>query len=120
MSVMFAGLLTFINGYDVKETSKMQNVIMFAKILALVMIIIAGLTWLFLGKLISTYQWLIWFLFFFYFLSITGHTENYTEPFKDTTTDPGRIAVAFYAGIFSYSGWNYLNFMTEELKNPYV
>ncbi|KAH0554951.1 Y+L amino acid transporter 2 [Cotesia glomerata] len=89
-------LLTFINCYDVKETSKMQNIIMFAKISALVIIIIAGLTWLCLG-----------------------HTENYEEPFKSTTADPGKIAIAFYSGIFSYSGWNYLNFMTEELKDPY-
>lgn len=27
--------------------------------------------------------------------------------------------MAFYSGIFSYAGWNYLNFMTEELRDPY-
>ncbi|XP_063989482.1 large neutral amino acids transporter small subunit 1 [Diachasmimorpha longicaudata] len=90
-------LLTFINCYDVKETSKMQNMFMFAKIAALVLIILAGLGWLILGRV-----------------------ENFHDSFKDTTSDPGRIAVAFYSGIFSYSGWNYLNFMTEELKDPYV
>ncbi|XP_018046347.1 PREDICTED: Y+L amino acid transporter 2 isoform X2 [Atta colombica] len=89
--------LTFINCYDVKETSKMQNVFMFAKIGALIIIIIAGLIWL-----------------------CIGHKENFENSFENTNTDPGKIAVAFYSGIFSYSGWNYLNFMTEELKNPYV
>ncbi|XP_011496655.1 PREDICTED: Y+L amino acid transporter 2 [Ceratosolen solmsi marchali] len=89
--------LTFVNCYDVKETTRMQNIFMFAKIAALVIIILAGLTWLFMG-----------------------HTENFENAFEDTNTDPGKIAVAFYSGIFSYSGWNYLNFMTEELKNPYV
>lgn len=49
-----------------------------------------------------------------------GHTENYSNVFHQTTSDPGKIAVAFYAGIFSFSGWNYLNFMTEELRDPYV
>ncbi|XP_011875163.1 PREDICTED: Y+L amino acid transporter 2 [Vollenhovia emeryi] len=90
-------LLTFINCYDVKETSKIQNIFMFAKIGALMIIIIAGLVWLCLG-----------------------HGENFKNTFENTNTDPGKIAVAFYSGIFSYSGWNYLNFMTEELKNPYV
>ncbi|XP_046739285.1 Y+L amino acid transporter 2 [Diprion similis] len=90
-------LLTFINCYDVKETSMMQNVFMFAKVAALVIIIITGITWLGLG-----------------------HTENFKAPFEETNTAPGNIAVAFCSGIFSYSGWNYLNFMTEELKNPYV
>ncbi|XP_012216500.1 Y+L amino acid transporter 2 [Linepithema humile] len=89
--------LTFINCYDVNQTSKMQNIFMFAKVGALMIIIIAGLAWL-----------------------CMGHVENFSNTFENTNTNPGKIAVAFYSGIFSYSGWNYLNFMTEELKNPYV
>merc|ERR1719505_477840 len=44
----------------------------------------------------------------------------FDDPWEGTSTDPGRIAVSFYSGIFSYAGWNYLNFMTEELTEPYV
>ncbi|XP_076382234.1 solute carrier family 7 member genderblind [Megalopta genalis] len=90
-------LLTFANCYDVKDTSKMQNVFMFTKIGALTIIIITGITWVLLG-----------------------HTENFKNSFENTNTEPGKIAVAIYSGIFSYSGWNYLNFMTEELKDPYI
>ncbi|XP_003426002.1 Y+L amino acid transporter 2 [Nasonia vitripennis] len=89
--------LTYVNCYDVKETTKMQNVFMFAKVGALVIVILTGLSWLFMG-----------------------HAENFEKAFESTNTDPGKIAVAVYSGIFSYSGWNYLNFMTEELKDPYV
>lgn len=88
--------LTYLNSFDVRTTTKMQNVIMFTKIAALVIIIIVGLTWMFMG-----------------------HYENFDEPFANSETDPGKLSVAFYSGIFSYAGWNYLNFMTEELKNPY-
>ncbi|KAK7864127.1 hypothetical protein R5R35_007645 [Gryllus longicercus] len=89
--------LTFMNCYDVRKTTRMQNMFMFTKIIALLIIIIAGLVYFFLG-----------------------HSSNFTNSFENTTTDPGKIAVAVYSGIFSYSGWNYLNFMTEELKDPYV
>ena len=54
-------------------------------------------------------------------LHISGGYKNF-EPstlFVGSATDPGQIAVSFYSGIYSYAGWNYLNFMTEELRNPY-
>uniref|UniRef100_A0A1Q3EZK6 Putative amino acid transporter n=2 Tax=Culex tarsalis TaxID=7177 RepID=A0A1Q3EZK6_CULTA len=88
--------LTYINAYDVRVTTKMQNVFMFTKIGALVLVIIVGVVWMLLGG-----------------------TENFENAFENTETDPGKLSVAFYSGIFSYAGWNYLNFMTEELKDPY-
>ncbi|XP_017300474.1 Y+L amino acid transporter 2 [Diaphorina citri] len=90
-------LLTFINCYNVRATTRLQNVFMFAKIAALVVIIIMGIG----------------------FMAMYG-SPQFEDPWKNTETNVGKIAVSFYAGIFSYSGWNYLNFMTEELKNPYV
>ncbi|XP_044259521.1 Y+L amino acid transporter 2 [Tribolium madens] len=89
--------LTFLNGYNVKATTRVQNVFMFCKIGALVLVIIIGVVWMGFG-----------------------HVENFQRPFEGTTTNVGKMSKAFYSGIFSYSGWNYLNFMTEELKNPYV
>lgn len=47
--------------------------------------------------------------FIFYFKHFSGHMENFDNMFEDTETDPGKLAVAFYSGIFSYAGW-YENF----------
>ncbi|XP_013108616.1 Y+L amino acid transporter 2 [Stomoxys calcitrans] len=88
--------LTYLNSSYMKVTTKMQNIIMFTKIAALVLIIIIGLAWM-----------------------CMGHVENFSDAFANTETDPGKLSVAFYSGIFSYAGWNYLNFMTEELRDPY-
>ncbi|CAK1588006.1 unnamed protein product [Parnassius mnemosyne] len=90
-------LLTFINAYDVKFTTRVQNVFMFTKISALVIIIIGGIVWMAQGRL-----------------------DNFEDGWAGTKSSVGDWSVAFYSGIFSYSGWNYLNFMTEELRNPYV
>ena len=54
------------------------------------------------------------------FLFSLGNTANLEEPFEGSTSDVSKVAVSFCSGIFSYSGWNYLNFMTEELKDPFV
>uniref|UniRef100_A0A1A9W9J5 Amino acid permease/ SLC12A domain-containing protein n=1 Tax=Glossina brevipalpis TaxID=37001 RepID=A0A1A9W9J5_9MUSC len=88
--------LTYLNSYYMKVTTRMQNIIMFTKVGALLMIIVVGVTWM-----------------------CFGHIDNFYKPFDNTQTDPGKFAVAFYSGIFSYAGWNYLNFMTEELQSPY-
>lgn len=55
---------------------------MFTKVFALVLIIVAGLTY-----------------------AGFGNIKRFENIWQGTITDPGRIAVAFYSGIFSYSGW---------------
>ncbi|CAF5143344.1 unnamed protein product [Rotaria sp. Silwood1] len=47
-----------------------------------------------------------------------GHTEYLQNGFDGTTIKPLSIALAFYAGLWAYDGWNCLNSITEELKNP--
>ena len=45
-----------------------------------------------------------------------GKIENFT--WDDTETDFTKIALSFYSGLFAYNGWNYLNFVIEELQDP--
>lgn len=52
--LLFSGFLTFINCYDVKFTTKLQNVFMFTKIAALVLVIIVGVVYMSSGKFCCT------------------------------------------------------------------
>ncbi|XP_053204866.1 Y+L amino acid transporter 2-like [Panonychus citri] len=88
--------LTFVNCYNVKWATRTQDIFTVSKIIALIIIIITGAVHL-----------------------ITGKTQNLTNIWENTATDPGKIAASFYSGLFSYAGWNYLNFVTEELKDPF-
>ncbi|XP_033227368.1 large neutral amino acids transporter small subunit 2 [Belonocnema kinseyi] len=88
--------LTAINCYDVKWATRVQDIFTGTKIFALVIIMAAGFWWFCLG-----------------------HTENFDRPMAGTNYQPGYIALAMYSGLFSYSGWNYLNYVTEELQDPY-
>lgn len=88
--------LTLLNCWSTRVTTQLQNVVMVTKILALGLVIVGGCMALYSGKV-----------------------TMFDNMWEGTVTDPGQIAVSFYSGIFSYAGWNYLNFMTEELKDPY-
>lgn len=81
-SLFRAGILTAINCYNVKWATRVQDLFTGTKLLALVVIILAGLYALGAGK-----------------------TENFQQPFQDTITSPGYIALSFYSGLFSYAGW---------------
>ena len=48
--------------------------------------------------------------------SFSGKVEYFN--FDDTETDITKIALSFYSGLFAYNGWNYLNFVIEELQDP--
>ncbi|KAK7075053.1 Y+L amino acid transporter 2 [Halocaridina rubra] len=88
--------LTWINCTNVKLVTKVQDLFTVAKILALVTIIIAGI-----------------------FQLATGNVKNYEGAFQSTNWSIASISTAFYQGLFSYAGWNCLNFVVEELKDPY-
>jgi L-type amino acid transporter 8 len=49
-------------------------------------------------------------------LTIAGHTEHFS--FINTKSEVTSLALSFYSGLFAYNGWNYLNFIIEELKDP--
>ncbi|XP_066993972.1 Y+L amino acid transporter 2 [Anabrus simplex] len=86
-------VLTFVNCWDVKWATRVQDIFTYAKLLALFIIIATGIVQLF-----------------------KGHTEYFT--FAGTKSDVTELALSFYSGLFAYNGWNYLNFIIEELKDP--
>ncbi|ESO87846.1 hypothetical protein LOTGIDRAFT_234854 [Lottia gigantea] len=90
--------VTMVNCYSVKLASRVQVFFTFTKLAALAMIIIGG--FVMMGQ---------------------GNTQNLDPKttFQGTTSSASAIALAFYDGLWAYDGWNNLNYVTEELKNPY-
>ncbi|PAA69641.1 hypothetical protein BOX15_Mlig012078g1 [Macrostomum lignano] len=89
-------LLTAINCINVKWAAKTQIIFTGCKLLALVIIIILG--FIHVGK---------------------GYSNNLQDAFEGSDINGKTLAFGFYAGFWAYGGWNYLNFLIEELQNPY-
>ncbi|CAI4232930.1 unnamed protein product [Auanema sp. JU1783] len=90
-------LLLFMNFFSLKTfVSKFQIVVIFAKIAATGLVIGIG----------------------FYYLIFKGDTENIKQPFHGTTFTIGTFVNALFAGLFSYDGWDILNFGAEEIDRP--
>jgi len=86
-------LLAFVNCWEVKWATAVQDIFTYAKLLALFIIMATGIVQLGRGK-----------------------TEHFT--WDETETDITKIALSFYSGLFAYNGWNYLNFVINELQDP--
>ncbi|XP_013781356.1 Y+L amino acid transporter 2-like [Limulus polyphemus] len=87
-------LLTFVNCWDVKWSTRVQDLFTYGKLFALAIIILTGIVQLGFGQ-----------------------TQHFS--FEGTESDITKIALSFYSGLFAYNGWNYLNFVIEELKDPH-
>ncbi|KAK3608058.1 hypothetical protein CHS0354_031046 [Potamilus streckersoni] len=95
VAVLCLFLVAFINSYSVNLATKVQNFFTATKLIAIAIISIGG--FVMIGK---------------------GERGSLEEGFEDTTASSALIALAFYDGLWAYDGWNNLNYITEELKNP--
>ncbi|XP_009901046.2 B(0,+)-type amino acid transporter 1 [Dryobates pubescens] len=89
-------VITIVNSLSVKLGRNLQNFLTAAKMIIVTIIIVSGIVLLAQGK-----------------------TGNFTDAFKDSKVSLSSIGLAFYNGLWAYDGWNQLNYITEELKNPY-
>jgi L-type amino acid transporter 9 len=110
-----------LNAYSVKLTNKIIVTLTFAKVTSLFIVIVGELVILedqeiqidglfrrcivFQGGIVRIFQ---------------GYTDNLTlkNSFDGTTQNFLVIATGFYGGLWAFDGWNNLNFVTEEIKNP--
>ncbi|KAG5200633.1 hypothetical protein R6Z07F_013103 [Ovis aries] len=89
-------LISTVNALSVRLGSYVQNVFTAAKMVIVVIIIISGLV-----------------------LLAQGNTRNFENSFEGASLSVGSISLALYNGLWAYDGWNQLNYITEELRNPF-
>lgn len=111
-----AALLTVINCMSTKWTMKIQDIFTIAKLMALVSIIVAGVYYMGSGKYSLFFLRLQGMIQWSY--DFPGHMENF-ENLWEGNYDTASLGFAFYSGLFAFGGWNYLNFVTGELIDPY-
>ncbi|XP_042293407.1 B(0,+)-type amino acid transporter 1 [Sceloporus undulatus] len=88
--------ITIVNSLSVKLASYVQNFFTAAKMVIVVIIVISGIV-----------------------LLAKGNTQNFQNSFDGPPLSVGTISLAFYNGLWAYDGWNQLNYITEELKDPF-
>uniref|UniRef100_A0A665T1M0 Solute carrier family 7 member 10b n=1 Tax=Echeneis naucrates TaxID=173247 RepID=A0A665T1M0_ECHNA len=91
-------LLTWVNCSSVRMATRIQDAFTVGKLMALGLIIVVGLVQI-----------------------INGNYEALTPQVAfalDRTPSVGQIALAFLQASFAFSGWNFLNYVTEEVVEP--
>uniref|UniRef100_A0A8P0PR92 Solute carrier family 7 member 10 n=1 Tax=Canis lupus familiaris TaxID=9615 RepID=A0A8P0PR92_CANLF len=91
-------LLTWVNSSSVRWATRIQDIFTGGKLLALSLIIGVGFVQIFQGR--------------FEELRPSNAFDFWMTP------SVGHLALAFLQGSFAFSGWNFLNYVTEELVDP--
>ncbi|XP_068135856.1 cystine/glutamate transporter [Hyperolius riggenbachi] len=84
-----------LNITSVSWSARIQIFLTFSKLVAILIIIVPGVMQL-----------------------IKGETQNFKDAFVGKDVSVMGLPLAFYSGMYAYSGWFYLNFVTEEVENP--
>lgn len=87
--------LTAINCMSTKLSMKVQDIFTAGKLIALSIIVCMGV-----------------------FSFVVSDSNNFSNAWEGNY-DPKSISYAFMQGLFAFGGWNYLNFVTGELQDPY-
>ncbi|XP_013926745.1 PREDICTED: asc-type amino acid transporter 1-like [Thamnophis sirtalis] len=98
LSMVCLSLLTWVNSSSVRWATRIQDIFTAGKLLALGLIITVGFVQIFK----ENYEALIPSNAFSFWM----------------TPSVGHLALAFLQGSFAFSGWNFLNYVTEELVDP--
>lgn len=96
-AVATVAVVTFVNCWSVKLATQVQNIFCSCKLIAVAIIIGGGV-----------------------YKLCEGSYDHVSTGFKGTNWEVGRLATAFYSGLWAYDGWNNLNYVTEEIINPEV
>ncbi|CAH2285503.1 Solute carrier family 7 member 13 [Pelobates cultripes] len=90
-------VLGIINTISVKLATWVQNIFTVLKMLALCLIVIYGIVLLATDK---------------------NSTRNFQNAFDGPVPNAAQIAESFFQGLYAFGGWNFLNYLAEEIKHP--
>uniref|UniRef100_A0A8C8RGI0 Cystine/glutamate transporter-like n=2 Tax=Pelusios castaneus TaxID=367368 RepID=A0A8C8RGI0_9SAUR len=88
-------VVLILNCWSVSWSARLQTVLSVIKLVALALIIVPGMM-----------------------LLAQGDTENFQDAFNSQSLALDKLPLAFYAGMFAYSGWFQTSFVREELVRP--
>ena len=88
-------LITFVNAFSVKWGTNLGYLFNIGKMGGILLILAFGIYGL-----------------------IEGRTDAFQHPFEGSSDNPAKYGIAFVAGYYSYTGWQSLGNIVEEIKNP--
>ncbi|KAF3920335.1 hypothetical protein ABW20_dc0100802 [Dactylellina cionopaga] len=96
--------ITILNCLSTKAGTRMGDVFLMIKLVSLIAITVIGIV-----------------------VAVTGFSVKEGGPsnewkegnwFRGSSKDPGAYAIALYAGLWAFDGWDNVNYITGEMKNP--
>lgn len=100
-------VILLVNCYSVNLATGVQNAFTAGKLIAILVVIAGGAYKLLQGNTQHLRN---------AFASINIDEEDKGR--RESVLNIGRLATAFYTGLWAYDGWNNLNYVTEEIKDP--